>query len=178
MTRLIAPALLGLLSISPVQAVAETQFILAGRLLDVETGEYQTHRLLQIEDGLIARVADAAGWEDFSGLIDLSDYTVLPGLMDMHTHLCDSTYKGYEEFDPWAEPAASWGIAGTVHAKQVLQAGFTTVRDVSTPYYADVALRDAIERGWIEGPRMFVSAAMITMTGGHGHWGNWIASQH
>ena len=59
-----------------------------------------------------------------------------------------------------------------------LNAGFTTVRDVSAPFYCDVALRDAIARGWIQGPRMFVSGPMLTMTGGHGTWGNWIAPQH
>ncbi|MEO1084605.1 MAG: amidohydrolase family protein, partial [Acidobacteriota bacterium] len=100
-----------------------------------------------------------------------------PGLIDAHTHLCDNTHMD-EAFDHWAYPAATFGIAGTVNARTTLEAGFTTVRDVSSPFYCDVALRDAIEAGWIEGPRMQVSGSMVTMTGGHGHWGTWIAPQH
>ncbi|MEM7585590.1 MAG: amidohydrolase family protein, partial [Acidobacteriota bacterium] len=98
-------------------------------------------------------------------------------LMDVHTHLCDNSYLG-DAFDHWALPAASFGIACTINAKKLLEAGFTTVRNVSEPYYAGVALRDAIRNGWIEGPRMFVSGQMITMTGGHGDWGGWMAPEH
>ena len=58
------------------------------------------------------------------------------------------------DFDYWAYPAATFGIVGTVNAKKTLEAGFTTVRNVSEPFYADVALRDAINAGWIDGPRM------------------------
>lgn len=83
-----------------------------------------------------------------------------------------------EAFDHWTYPAATFGIVGTVNAKKTLEAGFTTVRNVSDPFYADVALRDAINSGWVDGPRMYVSGAIINMTGGHGSWGNWIGPQH
>jgi imidazolonepropionase-like amidohydrolase len=69
--------------------------------------------------------------------------------------------------------APASGILGVMHAKRTLMAGFTTVRDPSGPYYADVALRDAIAAGWVDGPRMFVSGPVLTMTGGHGAVGNW-----
>ncbi len=149
----------------------------AGRVLDVVSGQYRSDVLITIERGLIREISDASEVEASSDWIDLSEYTVLPGLMDVHTHLCDNSYLG-AEFDHWALPAASFGIVGVVNAKKLLDAGFTTVRNVSEPYYAGVALRNAIRSGWIEGPRMFVSGPMITMTGGHGDWGGWMAPEH
>jgi imidazolonepropionase-like amidohydrolase len=101
---------------------------------------------------------------------DLSGYYVLPGLIDVHSHL---TLSHDPKLDYGDLSAASNGILGVVHAKRTLMAGFTTVRVPGGPYYADVALRDAINAGWVEGPRMFVSGPVVTMTGGHGAIGNW-----
>jgi len=162
----------------PAKAVEETVVVLrAGRILDVELGKYRSDVLIKIENGLIREIADASETQASSEWIDLSGYTILPGLIDVHTHLCDNTYLG-DEFNHWALPAASFGIVGVVNAQKLLEAGFTTVRNVSEPYYAGVALRDAIANGWITGPRMFVSGPMITMTGGHGDWGGWMAPEH
>lgn len=130
-----------------------------------------------MQNGTIQEITPAADTSGYNDVIDLTAYTVLPGLIDAHTHLCDNTHMG-EAFDHWNYPAATFGIVGTVNAKRTLEAGFTTVRNVSEPFYADIALRDAINKGWIDGPRMYVSGAMITMSGGHGNWGNWIAHQH
>ncbi|HMB91009.1 MAG TPA: amidohydrolase family protein [Rhodothermales bacterium] len=165
------------LSVSEAKAQEDTHFILAGNLLDVENGVLISNALIRVENGVIQEVTAGADRQDYEDIIDLSGYTVLPGLMDTHAHLCDNTYMG-EDFDFWAYPAATFGIVGTVNARITLEAGFTTVRDVSEPFYADVALRDAIKKGWIDGPRMYVSGPMITMSGGHGNWGNWIAHQH
>ena len=152
-------------------------YLHAGQVLDVKTGSYQSDVLISIENGLIKSIDQAAEKSKQHEWVDLTAYTLLPGLMDVHTHLTDNTYMG-SEFDHWALPAASFGIVGVENAKKTLEAGFTTVRDVSGPYYADVALRDAINAGWIPGPTMYVSGQMITMTGGHGDWGNWMAAEH
>lgn len=156
-------------------ANGERVAILAGNVLNVERGQLQARQLIVVEGGKILSIENVSDEVEFD--IDLSAYTVLPGLIDAHAHLTDNSYMG-AEFDHWSLPAASFGIVGTVNARKTLLAGFTTVRDVSSPFFASLALRDAINLGWTEGPRMFVSGAMITMTGGHGAWGNWIAPQH
>lgn len=153
------------------------QTIFAGKMLDVENGVLIENVLISIENGVIQQIQRDVDIKDHEITIDLSKYTVIPGLIDVHTHLGDNSFMD-EAFDHWTYPAATFGIVGTVNAQKTLAAGFTTVRNVSDPFYADVALRDAINSGWIDGPRMYVSGAIITMTGGHGSWGNWIGPQH
>lgn len=166
----------GVLAQSPPEATPATTYVRAARLLDVEAGAYVDDVLIEIVDGRVASVRRAtASLPD--GTLDLGDRTVLPGLIDVHTHLGDRSWLPEEEFDHWAMSPAAFGIAGTANAMATLHAGFTTVRNVSEPYFTGVALRDAIAAGWIEGPRMFVSGPMITMSGGHGAWGNWMAPQ-
>ena len=159
--------------------MATGQTLFAEAMLDVEKGRVVEGIIIQIAEGTIVSIQTGAKRDALEpdSYIDLSDMTLLPGLIDTHTHLCDNTYLG-REFDHWTYPAATFGIVGTVNARKTLGAGFTTVRDVSAPYFADVALRDAINKGWIDGPRMIVSGPMITMTGGHGDWGNWMGPQH
>jgi len=170
--------MLSLVAWYPQHAAAdETLIVFAGSLVDVRSGTVRNDVALHIRNGLIESVEHVNPARLPTDYLDLSGYTVLPGLIDAHTHLCDSSYLD-EAFDHWTYPAASFGIIGTVNARKTLHAGFTTVRDLSGPFYADTALRDAIEAGWIEGPRVLASGAMITMTGGHGTWGNWIAPQH
>ncbi len=154
-----------------------TQTIHAGRLLDVDEGSLRSDVLIRIENGVITGIVDAGESEIPADVLDLSGYTVLPGLIDVHTHLCDNTWMG-EAFDHWALPAPAFGVVGTVNARKVLRAGFTTVRNVSEPYYCGLALREAIARGWTEGPRIFASGPMISMTGGHGDWGSWMGPSH
>ncbi len=159
------------------EAADEELTVFAGRLVDVRSGSIRSDVALRIRNGLIASVEDADPETLPVDYLDLSEYTVPPGLIDAHTHLCDNSYMG-QAFGHWIYPAASFGIVGTVNARKTLRAGFTTVRDVSAPFYADIALRDAVEAGWVEGPRILASGAMITMTGGHGTWGNWMAPDH
>ena len=138
-----------------------------GAIVDVEAGVILDGRTIAIENGVIAAVTPSSDVfiPSGAGLIDLSDYTVLPGLMDAHTHLLsDSDDHGLNSLVV-SLPEAT--INGVKNAAVTLQAGFTTVRNVGAPGYADVALRDAIAAGEVAGPRMLVSGPGIGITGGH-----------
>ncbi len=147
-------------------------YIRAGAIVDVEAGIIIEDRTIAIEDGVIASVtpsgsaaASNASIPSGAGFIDLSDYTVLPGLIDAHTHLLsDPDDQGLGSLVV-SLPEAT--INGVRNAATILQAGFTTVRDVGAPGYADVALRDAVAAGEVAGPRMLVSGPPIRITGGH-----------
>ena len=142
-------------------------YIRAGAILDIEAGVILEDRVIAIEDGVIAAVTRASN-ESLPAdaeIIDLSNHTVLPGLIDAHTHLLsDSDDHGLNSLVV-SLPEAT--INGVKNAATTLQAGFTTVRNVGAPGYADVALRDAIAAGEVAGPRMLVSGPPIGITGGH-----------
>jgi imidazolonepropionase-like amidohydrolase len=150
-------------------ASPETVVVRAGKLLDVEQGVYLTDRAIRIEDGRVASITPwTPGLRGGSRLIDWSAYTVLPGLIDLHTHLVgDLSSAGLAA--PISSSAARDALLGAAHARATLLAGFTTVRDVGT-YRAlvDVALRNAINAGQVVGPRMFVAGAYVTVTNGGG----------
>ncbi len=148
---------------------AETVVVRVGKLLDVEQGVYLTDRAIRIEDGRIASIAPwSAGSRGGGRLIDWSAYTVLPGLIDLHVHLVGDTSSA-DVTAPLSSSAARDALMGVAHARSTLAAGFTTVRDIGT-YRAlvDVALRNAINAGQVEGPRMFVAGAYVTVTNGGG----------
>lgn len=149
--------------------------ILAGNLMDVAEGILKKDVLIVIKDGKILRLGAISEKDNYPNLIDLSEYTVLPGLIDCHTHLTMNSYD--KSFEVWEVPIAAHGIIGTVNAKLTLEAGFTTVRDVWGHFYSDVALRDEIHKSTIPGPRMYVSGPALSITGGHGDWETWMSPQ-
>lgn len=159
-------AMAGGLVASP--AWAETVYVRAGTLIDTENGRVLSDRLIRIDDSRVVSVEAFAPPPDGATLIDWSDYTVLPGLIDMHTHLADWSMTN-NVAEPLLHSPQAVAYIGAEHARTTLEAGFTSVRDVGA-YRAlgDVALRDAINRGWVPGPRMWVAGAYITVPGGGG----------
>src|SRR4051794_273878 len=151
-------------------ANAATVDVRAGRLIDPGAARVLTDQRIRIVDGKIAAVT---AWRDSDGpaAIDWSTDTVLPGLVDLHTHLADGAID-ITESDPAAplkHSEADTILRGAVAARMELRSGFTTVRDVGVYRgLTDIALRDAINAGEIEGPRMFVSGGYITVPGGGG----------
>jgi len=157
----------GILSVSVVHsAAAETSVIKAGKMLDVVSGKVLNNRFITVEDGVIQSVSSElpASSRD-SKLIDLSDKFVLPGLMDMHTHIVRNLSKSF--YDRYFQSPHRATIGGVVNAEKSLMAGFTLLRNVGAPNYQDVALRNAINAGEIPGPRLAVSGPSIGITGGH-----------
>jgi len=150
-------------------ASAGTVVVRAGKLVDVDNARVLVDQAVTIVDGKVASVAPfTASDNEGAVLVDWSAYTVVPGLMDMHSHLIGDLEQA-DEAAPIKSSPAREAMTGVLHARQTLRAGFTTVRDVGTYHaYVDVALRDAIAAGWVEGPRMFVAGAYVTVPGGGG----------
>ncbi|MET0535575.1 MAG: amidohydrolase family protein [Steroidobacter sp.] len=159
---------LALLFVGPIQA-AEQWVVRAGRLIDVERGRVLADQAIRIEGERIVGVGDfKANAGASERVVDWSAYTVLPGLMDLHTHLVGNISSS-EIAAPLYSSAADDALLGVANARSTLRAGFTTVRDVGCyRAFTDVALRNAIESGIVEGPRMFVAGAYITVSGGGG----------
>lgn len=135
----------------------------AARLLDVRTGKVETPGQVWVKDGRIQPGAPPAGAET----LDLGDRTLLPGLIDCHTHLLIPA--GLGELGYLKRSQGALVLDGVVNARKVLQAGFTTVRDVgASTGFGDVALREAIARGDVPGPRLLVAGPALSITGGHG----------
>ena len=148
-------------------APAPTRTIVrAGRLFDVRTGKTLTNQAIVVEDGKIVSVGpDAGGAADANvTVIDLSSKTVLPGLIDAHTHLTFDPKFGYERL---AISLPREALIGAKNARATLLAGFTTVRNVGASEFADIALRDAINAGDVPGPRVDASGPALSITGGH-----------
>jgi len=159
---------LGLLAAGASVSAATVSYVRAGRLVDTENGRVLTDQLVRIVDG---RVAAVTPWRRAPGdgpLTDWSRYMVLPGLIDLHTHLADYGQSN-NPAEPLLHSAADVALIGARNARLTLRAGFTTVRDVGCfRAFTDVALRNAINAGEVEGPRMTVAGAYITVPGGGG----------
>jgi len=163
--------LLILLQIAALRVSAQTSsrtLIRTGHLLDVKTGAEPTGQTIIVTGDRITAIAPTASTPKQSGdtEIDLTRYTVMPGLIDVHTHLTGASAN----FDPYFELSmtpAKEAIIGVENAKVTLEAGFTTVRNVGANDFTDVALRDEINAGHIPGPHMQVSGPPLGITGGH-----------
>lgn len=157
------------LALAAPAASSQTLYVHAGRVIDtVRGGEAAGERLITIIDGRIASVGPWAA-PPAGPVLDWSRYTVLPGLIDMHTHVADGFGSTSDPAEPLTHGEAETILKGAEAARTMLRAGFTTVRDVGAYRgLTDVALRDAIARGWVEGPRMVVAGAYITKPGGGG----------
>jgi imidazolonepropionase-like amidohydrolase len=148
-------------------ANAKRTLIKAGHVLDVKTGRLADAQTIIVVGDMIELIAPAASVSPQPGdtVIDLGRMTVLPGLIDVHTHL-----TGIPDFDPYRELTttnAKEAINGVVNARVTLMAGFTSVRNVGAGGYVDVNLRDAINAGQVPGPHMLVSGPPLGITGGH-----------
>ena len=165
MKKSLAGALCAALMLSP-GAHAAT-IIHAGSLIDGRAERASGPATIVVEDGRITAIesghrAPGAGDE----LIDLSASTVLPGLMDMHTHVSQELGPD-SHIVPFTHDAPRITLQSTVYAQRTLAAGFTTIRDLGDRHNVSVALRDAIARGDVVGPRIFTSGKSIATTGGH-----------
>jgi imidazolonepropionase-like amidohydrolase len=143
---------------------AKTVVIRAGHLLDVKTGKTLTNQVIVIQGDKIASVAPDTQVPAGALVVDLSNATVLPGLIDAHTHITMITNFGYSRL---AISVPREALNGARNARVTLEAGFTTIRNVGASGFTDVALRDAINAGDVPGPRMLVSGPALSITGGH-----------
>ncbi len=156
------------LAFTPAPLLAKNLYVHTGKLVDVVAGKMLTGQCVSIENGKITSVAPCRPTPSGAERLDWSDYTVLPGLIDLHTHLADAGQSADLALPLKTSPAAT-ALIGAHNAKVTLEAGFTTVRDVGTYRgLTDVALRNAINAGQVPGPRMFVAGAYITIPKGGG----------
>ncbi|HXZ27865.1 MAG TPA: amidohydrolase family protein [Terriglobales bacterium] len=159
-------ALLALAALAGAQAAPKTVVVHAGKLLDVRTGQTLTRQAIVIQGERIVSVGPEAQAKVPAGatVIELPNATVLPGLIDAHTHLTFDPVFGYEMLGISIPREA---LTGAKNARLTLEAGFTTVRNVGARGYTDIALRDAINAGDVPGPRMDASGPALSITGGH-----------
>jgi imidazolonepropionase-like amidohydrolase len=150
----------------PLALVAQDQptAVRAARLLDVATGRMHSPGLVVMHEGRITQVGGSvpAG----AAVIDAGDATLLPGFIDAHVHLTGEIRPGFE-MAPVRETVADGAIAGVANSYKTLRAGFTTVRNVGSAGFTDVALMHAIDRGAILGPRIIPAGHALGITGGH-----------
>ena len=153
-------------ALAAASAEAKTVALSAERLLDVSSGKYVDKPLVVIVDGRITAIehqgeAVPVGAER----VNLPGVTLLPGLIDMHVHLTSSPlFGGYNRLQM---TDSFWPIIATTHARATLEAGFTTVRNVGSRNFEDVGLKQAIDGGFIAGPRIVPAGYAIGSTGGH-----------
>jgi len=158
-----------LLLLAPAAAHADSVVVTAARMLDVKTGRYVEEPVIVITDGRIATIVGRNGGRpnipEGARRIDLPGMTLLPGLIDMHVHLTSSPFiRGYRRLEV---TDAFWPTLGVPNAQKMLEAGFTTIRSMGAGSYADVGVRQGIDRGIYPGPRVIAAGPSFGPTGGH-----------
>ena len=153
-------------SVIAATAHADTVVVTADKMIDVLAGRVVDHPQVTIVDGRITAVGtQGAAVPAGSRRIDLPGMTLLPGLIDMHTHITsDPRYSGYRELEFTDN---FWTVVGVANAKKTLEAGFTTIRNVGSDHFDDVAIKQGIEQGFVPGPRIVPATYAIGATGGH-----------
>lgn len=147
-------------------ASAQDTYLHCGKILDVESGKMLNERTIIVSDGKIKSIQNGymnGGDEDIT--VDLKSKTVLPGFIDMHVHI-ESESSPSRYLERFTKNEADVAFQSTVYAKRTLMAGFTTVRDLGGSG-VNIALRNAINKGTIVGPRIFTAGKSIATTGGH-----------
>lgn len=152
-----------------VSAAPSVVLIRADRMFDGASDSYREQVVIHVEGDRIKGVVDAREFIQPEGVrfIDLTGYTVLPGLIDCHTHLASRADR-YDEINKFKDGPFRGAFNAVVNARTTLEAGFTTVRDVGSAAFLAVELRDTIDDGHVVGPRIIASGPGISMTGGHG----------
>ena len=162
---MIAAALLALLA---VQQAPPVTAIRAGTLIDGTGAAPVKNAVILVRDGRITAAGANVAVPSGATVIDLSAYTVLPGLIDAHVHLAGRTIgDGDWQHSRLTEMPSQLALLGAAHAQQTLEAGFTTVRVLGSAAFGDVALRNAINAGWIPGPRIVAAGVSFGIRGGH-----------
>jgi imidazolonepropionase-like amidohydrolase len=138
----------------------------AAKLIDPKTGTTIANPIVVIEDDRIKAVGPNIAIPAGAQIIDLRGATLLPGLIDCHTHVTSQPADYYE--DIFRRSPIDYAVTAHIYAKRTLEAGFTTIRDVGSEEYIDVALKRAIDKGDVPGPRMIPATLAISSTGGHG----------
>jgi imidazolonepropionase-like amidohydrolase len=150
---------------SSINLLAQDILLVPKNILDIQTGKLITGNI-HIKNGLIHSISSKPSYDNNLEIVNLEGVTLIPGLMDAHVHLIgNNELNGYQSMSESSQMATLYGVK---NAKNTLLAGFTTVRNVGAGEFADVALRDAIKRGVIEGPTMLVSGPTLSISGGHG----------
>jgi imidazolonepropionase-like amidohydrolase len=145
----------------------KTTIIKAGKLIDVETGTVLLNQMILVRNDSIIQVASKINIPKEATIIDLSKYTVLPGLIDCHTHLTGQPSGDYYA-DIFRKTPVDVAITAHIYAKKTLEAGFTSIRDLGASGLVDIALRNAINNGDVVGPNMYAATMFIGSTGSHG----------
>ncbi len=170
-SRILASLLLLALAALGTPASAQVTAIRAGRVVDPDAGTAAENQVILIEQGKITAIGGNVTIPAGATVIDLSASTISPGLVDAHTHLCMAVKPGRDAgsyyYTTLRDPDALRSIEGVVNARTMLQAGFTSVRDIGNEgNFACVQVRRAIQRGWIPGPTMLTAGRIIAPYGG------------